>query len=434
MQQHTTSRPASSSPAWEELEAWVRAQIQQLVQALLEAEIAELLGRARHQRREAVDAAPGYRNGYGKPRHLTLGCGTITVRRPRVRGLDARFESRLLPLFARRTREVSALLPELYLHGLSEGDFDLALRGLLGEGAPISAATVARLKDRWQAEWEAWRTQRLDDLEVVYLWVDGIDVKAGLEREKAALLVVLAGCSDGRKVVVAVTPGYRESTESWAAVLRDLRGRGMNGPRLVVGDGHLGIWGALRTVYPDAAEQRCWNHKVLNVLDKLPRTQHAAARPLLSAIAYAETRNEAERHRARFEAWCRQRGFTAAAETLTRDWERMVTFYQFPRAHWVHLRTTNIVERPLAVLRLRTDAAKRYKRVDRATAVIWKMLMVAQQKFRRLNAPELLKQVYLGVQYADGNAEHSEGGRRLIPFTHLLTRPPPVINVSFLSG
>jgi transposase-like protein len=219
--------------------------------------------------------------------------------------------------------------------------------------------------------------------------VDGIYVKAGLEREKAALLVVVAGCSDGRKVVVAVTPGHRESTESWSAVLRDLRARGMPCPRLVVGDGHLGVWAALRNVYPAAGEQRCWNHKVLNVLDKLPRAQHVVARPMLSAIAYAETRSEVERHRARLEEWCRKRGFPAAAETLTRDWERMVTFYRFPREHWVHLRTTNIVESPLAALRLRTDAAKRYKRVDRATAVIWKMLMVAQQKFRRLNAPEL---------------------------------------------
>jgi putative transposase len=402
MEQYTTPRPASSSPTWENLEAWAREQIQHVVQAMLEAEVADLLGRARHQRRQAVDAAPGYRNGYGKPRRLTMGCGTITVRRPRLRGLEERFTSGILPLFARRTQEVSALLPELYLHGLSEGDFDLALRGLLGDDAPVSAATVARLKDRWQAEWDAWRSQRLDDLEVVYLWVDGIYVKAGLERDKAALLVVVAGCSDGRKVVVAVTPGHRESTESWSAVLRDLRARGMPCPRLVVGDGHLGVWAALRNVYPDAGEQRCWNHKVLNVLDKLPRAQHAAARPMLSAIAYAETRSEAQRHRARFEAWCRKRGQTAAAETLTRDWERMVTFYRFPREHWVHLRTTNIVESPLAALRLRTDAAKRYKRVERATAVIWKMLMVAQQKFRRLNAPELLKQVYLGVEYEDG--------------------------------
>lgn len=402
MEKHSTTGYASSSPCWDRLEEWARGKIQEFVQSLLEAEVTEFLGRAKWQRRAAVDAATGYRNGYGKPRRLTMGCGTITLRRPRVRGLEGRFCSRLLPLFARRTKAVSALLPELYLHGLAEGDFDLALRGLLGDAAPVSAATVARLKEAWQAEWEAWRAQRLDDLEVVYLWADGIDVKAGLERERAALQVVIAGCSDGRKVVVAVTPGHRESTESWAAVLRDLRERGMTCPRLVIADGHLGLWGALRAVYPEAAEQRCWNHKILNVLDKLPRRQQPLARPLLAAMAYAPTRTEAEQARLRVEAWCQKRGYTAAVETLRRDWDRMVTFYQFPKEHWIHLRTTNVVESPLAALRLRTDAAKRFKRVDRATAVIWKMLMIAEQRFRRLNAPELLKQVYLGVQYQDG--------------------------------
>jgi len=176
-------------------------------------------------------------------------------------------------------------LPELYLHGLAEGDFDLALRGLLGEEAPLSASTVARLKERWPAEWEAWRTRRLDDLQVVYLWVDGVSGKAGLKRERAALLIAVAGLVDGRKEVVAVVPGYRESTESWAALLRDLRDRGLRAPRLVIGDGNLGIWGALRQVWPEADEQRCWNHKVLNVLEQLPRRQQAVAKSMLRAIA-----------------------------------------------------------------------------------------------------------------------------------------------------
>jgi len=323
--------------------------------------------------------------------------------------LEERFESRILPLFVRRTREVSELLPELYLHGLAEGDFDLALRGLLGEGAPVSASTVARLKEQWQAEWEAWRRQRLDGLRVVYLWVDGVYVKAGLERERAALLVVVAGLVDGRKVVVAVTPGYRESVESWSEVLRDLRDRRMNAPRLVIGDGHLGIWGALRNVWPEADEQRCWNHKVLNVLEQLPRYQHAAAKARLREIVYASTRAEAERKRKEFEAWCRQHGYGKAAETLGRDWERMVTFYRYPKEHWVHLRTTNVVESPFAALRLRTDAAKRFKKVERATAVIWKMLMVAEKRFRRLNASELLAEVYSGAQYEDGKKVTREG-------------------------
>jgi len=384
------------------LHEWLRNAIQALIQEALEAEVTEFLGRLRYQRRAAVDAPSGYRNGYGKPRKLTTPMGTLTLRRPRVRGLEERFESRILPLFARRTREVSELLPELYLHGLAEGDFDLALRGLLGEEAPLSARTVARLKERWQAEWEVWRTRRLDGLQVVYLWVDGVYVKAGLERERAALLIAVAGLADGRKEVVAVEPGYRESVESWSAVLRDLRERGMNAPRLVIGDGHLGIWGALRNVWPEAEEQRCWNHKVLNVLEQLPRRQQAVAKSKLGAIAYASTRAEAERKRKEFEEWCQRHGYGKAAETLGRDWERMVTFYRYPKEHWRHLRTTNVVESPFAALRLRTDAAKRFKKVERATAVIWKMLMVAQKRFRRLNAPELLAKVYAGVRYEDG--------------------------------
>ena len=213
-------------------------------QELLEEEVTELLGRRKSERRRAVDAVSGYRNGYGKPRHLTMSSGTIQIRRPRVRDLEERFESRVLPLFAKRTRQVRELIPELYLHGLALGDFDLALRGLLGDKAPLSASTVARLKEKWQAEWEVWQSRPLDDLEVVYLWVDGVYVKAGLEKEKAVLLVVLAALSDGSKAVVSVTSGYRESTQSWSEVLRDLKQRGMGCPRLVIGDGHLGIWGS----------------------------------------------------------------------------------------------------------------------------------------------------------------------------------------------
>jgi len=402
MKQRTMLTDLSSSPTWEGLEEWLRGQIQQMIQQVLEEEVNEVLGRVRYQRRSTIDGPAGYRNGFGKPRKLTTPLGTVTLRRPRVRGLEERFESRILPLFVRRTREVSELLPELYLHGLAEGDFDLALRGLLGEEAPLSASTVARRKERWQAEWEVWRTQRLDELQVVYLWVDGVYVKAGLERERSALLVAVAGLVDGRKVVAAVVPGYRESVESWSEVLRDLRDRGMRTPRLVVGDGHLGIWGALGNVWPEADEQRCWNHKIANVLEQLPRSRHTAAIPMLRATAYASTREEAEEKRKAFEGWCQKHGYGKAAETLARDWDRMVTFYRYPKEHWVHLRTTNVVESPFAALRLRTDAAKRFKRVERATAVIWKMLMVAQKRFRRLNAPELLAKVYAGVRYLNG--------------------------------
>ena len=394
----------ASRPEWEHLEEWLRGQMQGLIQDLLEQEVTEFLGRTRPVRRSESDNDAGYRNGYAPPRRLTLSSGTIRVRRPRIRDTEERFESRLLPLFVHRTREVAGLIPELYLHGLSEGDFDLALRGLLGEEAPIPASTVARLKDKWNAELAEWRARPLDDLEVVYMWVDGVYVKAGLEREKAAVLVVMAALSDGSKVVVSAVPGYRESTRSWSEVLRDLRDRGLNSPRLVVGDGHLGIWGALRNVWPEAGEQRCWNHKILNVLDKLPKRQHDQGRLMLRNIPYAETRAEAERLRRVFTRWCGDHSYEAAKEAIERDWERMVTFYDYPKEHWRHLRTTNPVESPFAALRLRTDAARRYKRVDSAIAVIWKMLMVAGKRFRRLQAPELMGDVYLGVKYKDGVA------------------------------
>jgi transposase-like protein len=396
MGKQTTNGSQPSIVVWDNLEEWVRRKVQEFIQSLLEEEITELVGRQKSERREAVDSPPVYRNGHGKARHLTLGCGTVTIYRPRVRGLERRFESRVLPMFARRSAEINKLIPQLYLHGLALGDFDLALRGLLGGEAPVSASTVARLKEGWRAEWDEWKKRRLDGLEVLFMWVDGVYVKAGLEKQKAALLVIVGGLPDGRKVILAVEPGYRESTESWSGVLRDLKERGLDCPRLVVGDGNLGIWGALSNVYPEASEQRCWNHKIVNVLDKLPKKVQPQAKRRLQDIAYSESRPEAEEKRDLFLAWCRKEGYRAAGDTLVRDWDRIVTFYQFPKEHWKHLRTTNVVESPFAALRLRTDAAKRYKKVENATVVIWKMLMLAERRFRRLDAPEKLMQVYLG--------------------------------------
>ena len=401
MEKVTTTGRQTSRIVWDYLEELVRMKVREFIQTLLEDEVTELLRRGKSERRDALDSPPVYRNGYGKGRKLTLGCGTITVRRPRVRGLEERFESRILPLFVRRSKEVNQLIPQLYLHGLAEGDFDLALRGLLGEDAPISASTVARLKEQWQVEWEQWRRRSLAGLELVYLWVDGVYVKAGLEKAKSALLVAIGGLSNGRKVILGVEPGYRESSESWAEVLRDLKKRGLNCPRVVIGDGHLGIWGALSHVYPDAMEQRCWNHKMRNVLDKLPKKAQGLAKSELQGIVYSDNREMAETRRDDFVSWCRQEGYDRAAGALEQDWERMVTFYRFPKEHWKHLRTTNVVESPFAALRLRTDAAKRYKKVANATAVTWKMLLIAEQRFRKLDAPEILQEVYLGIESLD---------------------------------
>jgi transposase-like protein len=393
---------SESRPNWETLEDWVRGQVRGFIQQALEDEVTEFLGRGKSQRRSGVDASKGYRNGHGKPRKLTLSCGTIEVRRPRLRDIEERFESRVLPLFKRKSTAVRDLMPELYLHGLAQGDFELALRGLLGDGAALSGSTVARLKEKWQAELEQWQRRSLKEVKVVYLWVDGIYVKAGLEKEKAALLVALGALSDGRKVVLAVVPGHRESIRSWSEVLRSLKRRGLCCPRLIIGDGNLGIWGAMRNVYPEAQEQRCWNHKILNVLDKLPKGQQGVARVMLCQIPYAETRAEAERLRDQFLGWCEDRGHDRAAQCLLDDWERMVAFYEFPHEHWQHLRTSNPVESPFAAARLRTDAAKRFKKVANATAIIWKMLLVAEKAFRKVKHPELMKEVYKGVQYVDG--------------------------------
>ena len=374
MRESTLESVAPAMPTFATLENWARSSIQDLLQRVLEEEVTEFLGRTRYQRRSAVDGTPGSRNGHGKLRQVSLMSGTIEVRRPRVRGLEERFESRILPLFMRRTHEVTRMLPELYLHGLSQGDFELALRGLLGNGAPLSASSIGRLRAQWEEELETWRERRLDDRELVYAWADGIYVKAGLEKDKAALLVVIGAMSDGRKEVLAVWPGHRESTESWLKVLRDLRDRGLRAPLLLMADGGLPIWSATEQVWPQASHQRCWNHKILNVLDDLPKRVQGKARALLTQIPSAETRQEAEKRRTTFARRYRDR-YPQAVATLERDWERMVTFYDFPKEHWKHLRTTNPVESPFASVRLRTNAGKRYKRVQGATALIWRVLM-----------------------------------------------------------
>jgi putative transposase len=408
MPEHTGTKPQPSTVVWENLEETLRQHIQQWMQDLLEEEVTAFLGRGRSERRDPTAGAgtpqAGYRNGYGEPRHLTTAAGTVTVRRPRMRGLQERFESRVLPLFAKRTSAVAELLPQLYLHGLAMGDFDAALRGLLGEEAPLSPSSLVRLKAKWQQEYDAWR-QRSLAAEVVYLWVDGIYVKAGLEKEKAALLVAVGALADGRKVIVAVQAGHRESTASWSELLRDLKKRGMKAPRLVIGDGNLGLWGALANVYPEAGEQRCWNHRIVNVLDRVPKKKQGTAKEWLREMMYAPTREKAGELKGKFVRWCEGAELEEATRILEEDWDRLVAYYDYPKEHWTHLRTTNPVESPFASVRLRSDAAKRYKRVDNATAMIWKLLLVAERSFRKVNAPELMPQVAAGAVYINGGRQ-----------------------------
>lgn len=402
MRKRITKSQEASRVVYGELEEYARRRVQEFIQGLLEEEVSEFLGRSKSERVEqAEDGVRGDRNGYGKERRLAMSQGTIRLKRPRVRGCEEKFESQVLPLFKRRSAEVGQLLPELYLHGLAKGDFELALRGLLGEGAPLSASSIGRLKARWQLEYEAWKQQSLSELQLVYAWADGIYVKAGLEKEKAALLVIIGATVEGHKVLLACESGQRESKLSWAALLRDLKARGLRLPRLTVADGHLGIWSALSEILPESQQQRCWNHKILNVLDALPKSEQPTAKVLLKRMACSQTQAECEKQR---DALVRryQNRYPKATETLVRDWERMITFYAFPKQHWPHLRTSNVVESPFAAIRLRTDAAKRFKSVSNATAMIWKLLRVAEKSFRRLKGHDLLPEVFEGKHFVDG--------------------------------
>jgi len=291
----------SKGVLYEELEEYARGKIRDHLQDLLEQEVTEWLGWERGERKGNALEQPGYRNGYGKPRRFTMSLGTMEIRRPRVRDLGERFVSKILPLFKRQTKEVRELIPELYLHGLASGDFELALRELLGEGAPLSASSLQRLKEKWQGEYEKWRSTGIEEEDWAYFWADGIYVKAGIGKEKAALLVVIGAQENGTKRFLALEPGYRESKESWALVLRQLKSRGVKSAKLFVGDGNLGLWAAVGEVYPQSREQLCWNHKMLNVIDAVSKKEQVEVKKHLTAMMYAENRQEALKERKKLE-------------------------------------------------------------------------------------------------------------------------------------
>jgi len=390
----------SKETFYERLEEFLREKVREHLQDLLEQEVGEWLGREKSQRKANPKEQPGYRNGYGKTRRFTLSLGTIHIRRPRVRNLDERMVSKVLPLFKRQTKQVRDLIPELYLHGLASGDFELALRGLLGEGAPLSATSLQRLKEKWQAEYEQWKSKPIEESEWAYLWADGIYVKAGIGKEKAALLVVIGVSKDGTKRVLAMESGYRESKESWAEVLRQLKSQGVKSARLFVGDGNLGLWAAVGEVYPQSQEQLCWNHKMLNVIDAVSKKEQVQAKQHLSAMMYAESLKEALQERKKFEQAFRHN--PKAVKTVVENWDRLTTYYDFPREHWKHLRTSNVVESPFSRVRLRTTASRRFKSRVNATCLIWKTMMIAEMSFRKLDAPELVAKVVDGTRYEDG--------------------------------
>jgi transposase-like protein len=400
MREEHREKGESKGIFYEGLEAFAREKIRQHLQDLLEQEVTEWLGRAKSERKRNPFEQSGYRNGYGKRRRLTLSLGTVEIHRPRVRNLDERFESRVLPLFKRHTEQVRGLIPELYLHGLASGDFELALRELLGEGAPLSASSLQRLKEKWQGEYEQWKSRAIEEKDWAYFWADGIYVKAGVGKEKAALLVVIGVQRDGSKCFLALEPGYRESKESWAVVLRQMKVRGVTSARLFVGDGNLGLWAAVGEIYPQAQEQLCWNHKMLNVMDAVSKKEQVQAKSHLNAMMYAESRQQALKERKKFEQAFRHN--PKATKTVVENWDRLTTYYDFPCEHWKHLRTSNVVESPFSRVRLRTAASRRFKSQVNATCLIWKTMMVAEMSFRKLNAPHLVDKVADGKKYDNG--------------------------------
>ena len=351
------------------------------------------------------------RNGRARERKLTVGSGTVPIRAPRVNdkrideeiGERKRFSSRILPAYARRSPKVTEVLPILYLHGLSTGDFGPALRDLLGEDASgLSSSSIQRLTEEWQAEHEAFRRRELCFHAYAYWFVDGVHVSVRLgEDPKLCLLVVIGVREDGTKELLAVEDGYRESTESWAGVMRDLKHRGANEPKLVVGDGALGTWAALRDVYPGARRQACWVHAIANVLDCLPKRLQPRAKELLHEIVEAPTRADAKRE---LETFREEFGakYAKALEKLDKDWKPLTAFYDYPAEHWRHLRTTNPIESSFATVKLRTRVTKGAGSKAAALAMAYKLLITAQERWRRFNGHELIAEVLDGATFKDG--------------------------------
>ena len=372
------------------LDEIVRDGARQMLAAALQAEVAAYVDQFtdqvdEHGRRLVV------RNGYHNEREVMTAAGAVPVRAPRVNdkrvdpetGERQRFSSKIIPAWARKSPEVSAVLPLLYLHGLSSGDFGPALEQFLGSGAGLSAATITRLTSQWQKEAAAFEDCDITS-DYVYLWVDGIHLKVRLEQEKLCLLVMIGVRADGRKELVALADGYRESTESWADLLRSCRRRGMAAPNLAVGDGALGFWAALREVFPDTREQRCWFHKQGNVLAALPKSAHPNAIKAMQEIYNAEDIDHA---RTAITAFAKTYGakYPKAVAKIVDDADVLLEFYHYPAEHWTHLRTTNPIELTFATVRLRTKVTKGPGSRAAGLAMAYKLIEAAQVKWRAVN-------------------------------------------------
>jgi len=399
------SQPGSfADPLTEVLRNGARA----LLAEAVEAEVAALL--SCHADKLTDDGRQRLvRHGHLPEREIMTGIGPVTVRCPRVRdrvGKGAeriRFSSAILPPYARRSKSLEVLIPVLYLKGISTGDFEEALIALLGKDAGgLSASTISRLKEVWAEEHAHWSKRDLSAKRYVYFWVDGIHVQARLEDAAQCLLVIIGATPEGKKELVGLTDGVRESTQSWRELLLDLKRRGLAmGPELAVADGALGFWQAVEEVWPRTRGQRCWVHKTANVLNKLPKSQQSKAKRALQEVWMAETKNDAL---LAFDAFVETWGikYDKAVHCLIKDRDALLAFYDFPAEHWKHLRTTNVIERSFATVRHRTVRSKGCLSNRTALAMIFKLAEAAEKSWRRLDGHNQLPKVILGVRFADG--------------------------------
>ncbi|WP_121711783.1 IS256 family transposase [Streptomyces sp. E5N91] len=351
------------------------------------------------------------RNGYHQPRQVTTAAGAVEVKAPRVNDKRAdeqtggrkRFSSAILPPWCRKSPKISEVLPLLYLHGLSSGDFVPALEQFLGSSAGLSAATVTRLTQQWQADHAhaAFMDRDLAEVDYVYVWADGIHLSVRLEEAKACVLVLIGVRADGSKELVALKDGYRESGESWADLMRDCARRGMRAPVLAVGDGALGFWKALAEAFPDTREQKCWVHKTANVLDSMPKSAQPGAKKAIQDIYNAEVRDHAAQAIKTF-AHLYGAKFPKAVKKITDDQEQLLAFYDFPAEHWIHLRTTNPIESTFSTVRLRTKVTRGAGSRTAALAMVFKLVESAQQRWRAVNAPHLVALVRAGARFERG--------------------------------
>ena len=391
------------------LDELAREGARRMIADALELEVEVYTQKLRHLR-DANGHALIVRNGKARPRTISLGAGVIEIAAPRVddRRSDHRFTSKILPPYMRRSPRLNEALPVLYLRGLSTGDFEEALSALLGaEAAGFSPSTITRLTSTWQEERESWQKRPLTGKEYIYIWADGVYFNVRLGEDKQLACLVLVGVlPDGTKEVIALEDGYRESTASWLSLLRDLKQRGMLAPKLAIGDGALGFWAALRQVYPETQEQRCWVHKIANVLDKLPKRMQPRAKDMLHEIMRAPDRRSALQDIERFSQEY-QAKYPKAVETLTKDQDELLTFFDFPAEHWIHLRTTNPIESTFSTVKARTKKTKGAGSRKAGLAMAFKLLLAAEKHWRRISAPHLVALVQAGVKFTDGQQKKS---------------------------